>query len=173
MPELWTGFVVACKNITCNGARDTKLLVVSNRFSGKQALSIYKKRWGIERLFWHLKKKGFDLEATHMTCAKKLDKLFAVLAFLHCQTAWGCQLRCPSKSEPSKVCEKSLFMLGLKTCFECSSNYTQTAHFKGSEPVTISLILNDGFSGNNRRLFSSCNVNHDFNKLLGGTSDSC
>ena len=48
----------ACKNITCNGARDTKLLVVSNRFSGKQALSIYKKRWGIERLFWHLKRKA-------------------------------------------------------------------------------------------------------------------
>jgi hypothetical protein len=70
----------ACKNITCNGARETKLLVLSNRFRGRQALRIYKKRWGIERLFWHLKKKGFDLEATHMTCPPKLDKLFAVLA---------------------------------------------------------------------------------------------
>jgi len=60
--------------------RDTHLLVISNRFQAKQALKIYKRRWGIERLFGHLKKKGFNLEATHMTNGRKLEKLFAMLS---------------------------------------------------------------------------------------------
>jgi len=76
------------------GTRYDQLLVLSNRFSGVNALELYRKRWGIERLFWHLKQKGFDLEATHITDAKKLDKLFAVLALAFLLTfAWGSQIR--------------------------------------------------------------------------------
>ena len=61
-----------------------KLYLVSNRFSGREALALYRQRWGIEQLFSHLKKRGFDLEVTHMTDADKLEKLFAIvtLAFL-------------------------------------------------------------------------------------------
>ncbi|MDP0490787.1 MAG: IS4 family transposase, partial [Verrucomicrobiota bacterium JB023] len=65
----------SCKTMKSRD-RDTHLMVASNRFVGKEALQLYRQRWGIERLFGHLKKKGFDLEATHMTDAAKLEKLF-------------------------------------------------------------------------------------------------
>ena len=46
-----------CKRIQ-RGGRESHLMVISNRFGGKEALAIYQKRWGIERLFGHLKKNG-------------------------------------------------------------------------------------------------------------------
>lgn len=95
--------------------RATHLLVVSNRFQGKEALKIYRMRWGIERLFGHLKKNGFDLEATHMTDARKLEKLFAVvaLAFL-LSFAWGSDLRAEKQRVSAQSNRKSLFRLGLE-----------------------------------------------------------
>jgi len=81
----------ANKVIQNKGRRDSHLYVVSNRFSGRDALALYRMRWGIEQLFSHLKKRGFDLEATHMTDASKLEKLFAIvsLAFLFVFFDWG------------------------------------------------------------------------------------
>ncbi len=90
-------------------------MVVSNRFSGKEALRIYRQGWGIERLFGHLKKNGFDLEATHMTGATKLKMLFAltVLAFLS-SFAWGCRLRESIRKLTAAASRKSVFRLGLE-----------------------------------------------------------
>lgn len=95
--------------------RDTHLMVASNRFVGKEALQLYRQRWGIERLFGHLKKKGFDLEATHMTDAAKLEKLFAVvtLAFVF-SYAWGCRIKSDAKPLNAHQKRKSLFRLGLE-----------------------------------------------------------
>jgi len=103
----------ACKKM--EDARADYLLLLSNRFQGKQALKNYRKRWGIERLFWHMKKKGFDLETTHMTSATKLDKLFAAvtLAFL-ISFAWGCHLRHTKQQNSKQSQRKSLFRLGLE-----------------------------------------------------------
>lgn len=61
------------------------LTVVSNKFS-KKALREYLKRWGIETLFGCLKKKGFQLEETHITDRKRLSALFFVLTIV---TAWS------------------------------------------------------------------------------------
>ncbi len=49
---------------------------------------------GIEQVFSHFKKRGCDLETTHMTDASKIQKLFAVttLAFL-VSYGWGCQMK--------------------------------------------------------------------------------
>ena len=57
-------------------------------------MEIYKLRWGIEQLFSCLKKRGFDLEATHMIDGFKLEKIFALvsLAFL-IRFGWGLYLR--------------------------------------------------------------------------------
>ena len=63
------------KTITCKGRRDDRLHLVSNSFHGEEALALYKLRWGIEQLFSHLKKRGFNLEDTHMTDTKKLFAL--------------------------------------------------------------------------------------------------
>lgn len=98
------------------GSKREKIMVVSNRFTGKKALALYRKRWGIERLFGHLKRKGFDLEATHMTCPRKLEKLFAVvvIAFVY-SFGWGCQLRSQGVRTSAQSRRKSLFRLGLES----------------------------------------------------------
>lgn len=102
------------KTITCKGRRDDRLHLVSNSFHGEEALALYKLRWGIEQLFSHLKKRGFNLEDTHMTEARKLEKLFALvtLAFLF-SFAWGCHLRTTRKVTKA-IARKSLFRQGLE-----------------------------------------------------------
>jgi len=97
------------------GGNQNHLMVVSNRFEAKEALALYRQRWGIERLFGHLKKKGFDLEATHMTDGAKLEKLFSlvVLAFV-LSFAWGCRLRALKHKKSAASNRKSLFRLGLE-----------------------------------------------------------
>ena len=116
----------ACKTITCKGRRDEKLYVISNRFSGPEMLDLYKQRWGIELLFSHLKKRGFNLENTHMTQTAKIEKLFALvsLAFLF-SFAWGCQLR-KLRKQTSALKRKSHFRLGLEDILRMLNNpYTK------------------------------------------------
>lgn len=95
--------------------RAESLLVVSNVYKAAEALELYRMRWGIERLFSHLKKRGFDLEATHLTEAAKLEKLFGLvtLAFLF-SYAWGCHLKKSRDTIPAQSKRKSLFRLGLE-----------------------------------------------------------
>jgi hypothetical protein len=104
----------ATKTITSKGRRDDRLHVVSNRFTGSQMLELYKLRWGIEQLFSHLKKRGFNLEDTHMTDAKKLEKLFALIALAFMFSyGWGCHLRTTRKVTKT-MARKSLFRQGLE-----------------------------------------------------------
>ena len=58
--------------IITNG-RTSHLYVVSNRLTPNKALKAYRKRWAIEVLFGHLKKKGFDLESTHLREHRRID----------------------------------------------------------------------------------------------------
>lgn len=58
------------------------LIVMSNRESA--ILERYGKRWGIETLFGCLKKRGFNLEATHVTATLRLSRLLAVLTLAFC-----------------------------------------------------------------------------------------
>ena len=121
--EVWgMDLFFSCKVIQSKGRRDERLYVLSNRFNGKEALELYQLRWGIELLFSHLKKRGFDLEATHMTQAEKLEKLFALvsLAFLF-SFAWGCHLRVTRKPTAATK-RKSLFRLGLEDILRLLNN---------------------------------------------------
>ena len=113
----------ASKVIQSKGRRDTHLYVLSNRFGGNEALEIYKLRWGVEQLFSHMKKRGFNLEDTHMTNAAKLEKLFALvsLAFLF-SYAWGCQLR-SAGSATQAMKRKSLFRQGLEDILRLTNNH--------------------------------------------------
>ena len=65
-----------------NNGRTSHLYVVSNKLPPNKALKSYKKRWAIEVLFGHLKKKGFNLESTHLRERRRIDKLVAVLLWL-------------------------------------------------------------------------------------------
>ena len=112
----------SCKAINCKGRREERLYVISNRFSGKEALELYQLRWGIELLFSHLKKRGFNLEDTHMSEARKLEKLFALvsLAFLF-SFSWGCELRSTRKLTKA-VKRKSIFRQGLEDILRLLNN---------------------------------------------------
>jgi hypothetical protein len=70
--------------------RDPFLAVISHGFSGSAALELYRERWGIETFFSHLKKRGYQLEDTHMTKKARIEKLLGVLAiaFALCYR-WG------------------------------------------------------------------------------------
>ena len=117
------------KVIQSKGRRDSHLYVVSNRFCGREALALYRMRWGIEQLFSHLKKRGFDLEATHMTDASKLEKLFAIvsLAFLF-SYGWGSYLR-KTRKATAALKRKSIFRLGMEGILRLLGN----PHLKESE----------------------------------------
>lgn len=105
-------FFAGCR-ITGRNTRDEFLYLVSNRFHGKEALDLYKQRWGIEQMFSHFKRRGFDLETTHMSGARKIEKLFGVLtlAFL-ISYGWGCEMKATDALVSSQK-RKSIFRLGL------------------------------------------------------------
>ena len=127
IPVVWKVLPKKTKRGNSERGRATRLLLVSNRFQGKKALDLYRRRWGIERLFGPLKKKGFDLEATHMTDAIKLEKLFAVvvLAFLF-SYSWGCYLRASGRRSSRQSQRKSLFRLGLEDILKLLNSPFQT-----------------------------------------------
>jgi len=56
------------------------LIVVSDT---ERSLSVYALRWGIETLFGAFKRRGFDLEATHVTDPVRLSRLVALLALAY------------------------------------------------------------------------------------------
>lgn len=46
----------------------------------RDPLEVYRERWKIEMLFACLKRKGFNLEDTHLTHKERLEKIFAIAA---------------------------------------------------------------------------------------------
>jgi len=64
-------------------------------------------------VFSHLKKRGFDLETTHMDDARKIEKLFGVLtlAFL-ISYGWGSEMK-QNNNVSAYHKRKSIFRLGL------------------------------------------------------------
>ena len=89
-----------------------RIIVISNALAGEKALEAYRKRWGIEIFFAHCKKNGFNLEDTHMTHSKKMDKLLAVVAVAFCI----CYLKSPmATQENSSIAKrKSIFRDGME-----------------------------------------------------------
>lgn len=56
------------------------LLILVTGAKPRCALRLYAKRWQIETLFGALKSRGFDVEETHLTDPKRIEKLVALLA---------------------------------------------------------------------------------------------
>jgi hypothetical protein len=50
----------------------------------KEPFQLYRRRWEIELLFKIMKTSGFDLEATHITLASRLETLLAIVAISCC-----------------------------------------------------------------------------------------
>jgi hypothetical protein len=90
------------------------VIVVSD--TGEALLERYGRRWGIETLFGCLKKRGFDLEGTHLTRPERLERLLAVLALAFCWAyvsgAWLYEQK-PWKVKKHGRLTLSLFRAGL------------------------------------------------------------
>ena len=97
--------------------------MVSNKILPREALKAYQTRWAIEVLFGHLKKKGFDLESTHLRDRRKIDKLLAVvsLAFLF-TLGWGVILKEQQGQLTARQKRKSIFRLALDILIEMLNN---------------------------------------------------
>ena len=77
----------ACKHYKGKKKEEDPLLILTND-PNLDPFETYRKRWSIETFFQSIKKRGFDLEQTHVKCLKKLKKLFLMvcLAFVICVT---------------------------------------------------------------------------------------
>ncbi len=59
---------------------DDDFLIIITAHEPQNALTDYRRRWGIETLFGALKTRGFCLESTHFIDKRRLSKLLALLA---------------------------------------------------------------------------------------------
>ncbi|WP_375326208.1 IS4 family transposase [Candidatus Tisiphia endosymbiont of Nemotelus uliginosus] len=75
--KIYNGMAI---KITCLQLEREQLFIASNVLIGECALLAYKQRWSIERPFLSLKSSGFNIEDTHITDQKKLEKLFAIVS---------------------------------------------------------------------------------------------
>ncbi len=108
---------VSCVKLTKAGR--TEYLIVASGEKSKDALAEYKVRWAIETMFGCLKSRGFEMEETHLTDAKKINKLLMLLALALCLV----MLMGEIKTEITKAVKmklknngryaKSLFRIGL------------------------------------------------------------
>ena len=92
------------------------VLLITSRKDLKAVLKLYRKRWSIETAFAWLKSRGFNLEDTHLTKAKRLELLLGVLAVCLCWALWVglCKHRCkPIKIKKHGRRAISIFRLGL------------------------------------------------------------
>jgi hypothetical protein len=118
--------VVGMKYIGREGEPEHLLLVCPER--PEEALSCYRRRWGIETLFAALKSRGFDLEATHLTDEKRLEKLLGLLALAF---AWSELVgewrnrRDPLQTKKHGRLQKSRFRYGLDYLRQIMLNLTQ------------------------------------------------
>lgn len=55
-------------------------LIIATNTTQELALKYYKRRWEIKMLFSAFKKRGFNLEETHMSANEKIDSLIAILS---------------------------------------------------------------------------------------------
>ena len=104
---------IACKRIKPG----EYLVVASEANQAKVALSCYRRRWSIECLFADIKKRGFNIEDTHIQCPKKHSLLLGILslAVLWCYAASKEYLsgRSPTKN-PKGEFRKSYFRHGFE-----------------------------------------------------------
>jgi transposase len=101
-------------------------LILATNIKQEKALSFYKRRWEIEMLFSAFKKRGFNLEETHMTDNKKIDSLIAILSLAF---AWSHNIgewlndEKPIKRLKHKRMAMSIFLYGLEYLSEILLNY--------------------------------------------------
>jgi len=115
-------------------------LIIATNTKQEMALEFYKKRWEIEMLFSALKKRGFNLEETHMSANHKIDTLIAILSlsfvWSHSIGEWLNDKK-PIKTLKHGRKAKSIFLYGLEYLAEILLNY----EIKNKELVFVFKML--------------------------------
>lgn len=131
-----------CLSLLVCGMRLTDgdfLIVVSNHTPfGSDLIAKYGKRWGIETLFGCLKRRGFDLEATHLRETERLSRLLSVLSLAFCWAylcgAWLFEQK-PWRTKKHGRLPISLFRRGLdflqRLLMPISGHYSQREFAQG------------------------------------------
>lgn len=70
-------YVSGIKSVNREGKLDYLIIVSFNK--PEESLSYYQKRWQVETLFKAFKSSGFNIEQTHVTDLKRLEKLFMIV----------------------------------------------------------------------------------------------
>lgn len=104
------------KRISGKSRRSEDLFIISNQIQSECMLELYAKRWSIEQMFSHWKKRGFDFESTHITNPKRLMGLISLLALAYVIVhQWGSRLNHKQAIKKKKhgSLAKSIFRYGL------------------------------------------------------------
>lgn len=127
-------YLSGCKTFDRDGKMEFLIIVSFNK--PEQAMLYYKQRWQIETLFRGLKSSGFNIEDTHVTDLKRLEKLFllTMIAFVWCYKIGDFIDQNIKKIEIKKHGRRaiSVFKYGL----DCLSKFLLT----GYEPLKNSLF---------------------------------
>jgi hypothetical protein len=113
--RLITGVTVYVTALRLN---DGELLILaSSQKNGHQAVDCYKERWQIETLFSCLKSRGFNLEDTHVTDPKRIQRLLIIPVITFCWAhrigEWQHDSVKPIKVKKHLRLSKSIFKTGL------------------------------------------------------------
>lgn len=101
-------------------------LILATNVKQELALGYYKRRWEIEMLFSAFKKRGFNLEETHLSANEKIDSLICVLSLAF---AWSHNIgewlndKKPIRTLKHGRKAKSIFLYGLEYLSEILLNY--------------------------------------------------
>jgi len=110
---------------------DKYLLILTNADASK-AIDIYRNRWSIEVFFQSIKKRGFNLENTHLTDLERLKKLFAIicLAFACCLKTgiWKHKKIKTMKKKQNGYKPNSFFRYGLDELRKALLHFRQMEH---------------------------------------------
>ena len=72
--------IVSSKN------KDGELQILSVNGNFADPVTIYKERWSLEQLFFHMKSDGFNLEETHIKKPNRVFNLFMILSIAACMS---------------------------------------------------------------------------------------
>lgn len=96
-------------------------LAVAHYSLKRDPLTLYRERWKIEMLCACLKRKGFNLEDTHLTHKDRLEKIFAIAAIAAAWTLQAAQYAGPSP-------KKTTAMPHVQSFSEASTIFSQSRH---------------------------------------------
>ena len=107
-------YISGCKTTSKKGKNDF-LIMVSFK-NPEKALELYKERWQIEMCFKAMKSSGFNIESTHLTDIKRIQKLLLLIMIAF---VWAYKVgiylhqRKPIKIKTHGRKAKSIFKYGL------------------------------------------------------------